>query len=75
MGIECKQGHIADWLVCWSYEGKVMCDENSIARGVSEMVDGEIIPPAIVPALPEPSKETDDDLPDVIPDVPNAPII
>ena len=52
-----------------------MCDENSIARGVSEMVDGEIIPPAIVPALPEPSKETEKDSPEVIPDVPNAPII
>jgi hypothetical protein len=51
----------------------MMCDKvQNTALGVES---GETTPPAVAKPLPAPSKETDDDLPEVIPDVPNAPII
>ena len=54
----------------------IMCDEaNPIVHGASETADGVVIklPPA--PSSPKPSNETEKDSPEVIPDVPNAPIL
>ena len=52
-----------------------MNEENSTALGANETEDGETIPQPIAPPLPEPSKDTEKDSPEVIPDVPNAPIL
>ena len=53
-----------------------MCDKDSNTAPIaSEMADGESTPPADVKTSPELCDETKDGLPEVIPVLPNAPII
>jgi hypothetical protein len=71
MAIKRGQSDVAGRVVRRCNEGKMMCDEASHSVcGVEEVTKQTPAAP-----LPAPSKETKPDLPEVIPDLPNAPIL
>jgi hypothetical protein len=57
------------WL--WG-KGENVCEKVNTVHGAASGADTEV---PVAPPLPKPSDETEKDSPEVIPDIPNAPII